>query len=68
MLKSMALGPGLRLAGMLWSPSPFGIRVSHQTQEPPSEFPPATPGDAARRLVAHKFRSAISSQSSSSLR
>jgi hypothetical protein len=38
--------------GMLLSPSPFRIQVSHQTQEPPSEFLPAAPGiqqGAARR-------------------
>src|SRR5215204_5409866 len=29
-------GPGRWFAGMLLSPSPFGIQVSHPTQEPPS--------------------------------
>src|ERR1700730_11296646 len=37
-------GHGHRFPGMLWSPSPFRIQVSHQTHEPPSEFLPAIPG------------------------
>ena len=41
---SLTTGPGPRLAGMLRSPSPSGIQVSHQTREPPSEFTPAEPG------------------------
>jgi hypothetical protein len=31
-------------SGRLLSPSSFRIQVSHQTQEPPSEFLPAAPG------------------------
>ena len=41
---SLTPGPGLWLAGMLLSPPAFRRWVSHQTQEPPSEFPPAEPG------------------------
>lgn len=41
--------------GMLLSPSPFRIQVSHQTQEPPSEFLPAASGiqQGAARRTAH---------------
>ncbi len=40
------LSPGHshRFPGMLWSPSPFSIRVSHQAHKPPFEFVPAAPG------------------------
>ena len=48
-----AAWPGRRFPGMLLSPSPFGIRVSHQTQEPPFKFLPAAAGDTTKRLMAH---------------
>ncbi|CCK24463.1 hypothetical protein BN159_0084 [Streptomyces davaonensis JCM 4913] len=41
---SLTPEPGRRFSGMLCSPSPFPGWVSHQTQEPPSEFLPAEPG------------------------
>src|SRR6266508_5371420 len=54
-----------RLRGVHWfpdmlrSPFTFRIEVSHQTQEPPSEFLPATLGirqSASRRSTALKLR------------
>jgi len=47
---------------MLWSPSPFGSRWSHQTQEPPSEFLPAAlgiPQGASRRSGSAAVRALL---------